>query len=358
MEDPPSAASPRTTYSAIRLDLSVVFPSAGPASEGQQIGPAVLVLAFRRADELQSVLAALNHARPRIVYISVDGPRAHVSTDADDVARVRALVQNMPLNYPRVTRFSSVNGGVGKGVCGAIDWFFSHETSGVILEDDVLIEPTSLDLMGQCLSAFESSSDIGSITLFNAVPSRIIARPSDTFRLSRIPSSQYWGTWRDRWRQVKTIDDWRETVGLDRLAEVGGHDFAKRFATELDDDIKHGNDSWEGRWITTHWARDWKVVVTNVNYSLHLGFSNQGTNSTEQPSWYPTRVVAWTGAYRWPSHWEVDGVADRWYLNQRFGLSRMKRLKRWLREVLPWLSRLWRSITVRPIRDPSRMICL
>jgi hypothetical protein len=273
-----------------------------------------------------------------------------VPTDANAVDQVWKLVQDVQMGCPVITRRSAENGGLGQGVVDAISWFFELEKEGIILEDDVCISPSSLTLAHQLLTAFRNVPDVGSVTLFSPPPARELREPSATYRFSRLPSSQYWGTWRSRWEHLTpTLLGWRAQMEPDTLERIGGLRFARYFAESMDKEVAAGFTAWEGRWIATHWMNGWRVVTTNANYSLHIGFTPTASNSVEQPSWYPTSAADWAGDYREPMKQDTDSRADKWQINQRFGLSNTKRAKRFLGRAVPGLRAAWRRRRVRPI---------
>ena len=219
----------------------------------------------------------------------------------------------------------------------------------MILEDDVCIAPGSLELMSDLLERFRGDESVGSVTLFNPVPPSRMSDPKATFRFSALPSSQYWGTWSNRWdARVRSLDHWGELVGS-TLEDAGGAAFAREMRRQLDLESQTGHPSWEYLWLVTHWARGWKSVNANLNASKHIGFGTGASNSTEQPSWYPTEFDTWDGQVRPPSSSGVDRKADQWLFNQRFALSWVKRAKAHIGKRLPWLRRAWRDRRIAQI---------
>ena len=311
---------------------------------------AVLVLAFNRPNVVKRVFEALAAARPRTVYINIDGPRAGVVSDDTAVRQVRRVAEGLEWPCPVTIRSHDSNIGLGEGVVGALDWFFSHEPEGVVLEDDVLIEPKSLTLATELLTEFRHVSSVGSISLFNPVPARYLAAPQEDLWYSRIVSTQYWATWSDRWQSLApSLEDWENRLPRRKLVDIGGSKFADFLIPAWRQEVREGGPKWEGRWMATHWFNDWRVLTTTSNYCLHLGFSQEASNSHEQPSWYPTKMESWHRSGEIKPPMSVDRAADLWRVNQRYGLSRTKILKRWVGRRIPWFRRAWRSATVRSI---------
>ena len=302
---------------------------------GFRTGPAVLLLVHRRRDLLAQTMSAIRAANPKIVYVSGDAARPDTPGDQDRVEEVWALLQRFEWGCDVRMKRQQSHGGLIHGVASGIDWFFESEESGVILEDDVLIEPSSLELASLLLEQYRDRIDVGSVTLFNSVPKRHQLHPEALTRGSQFVSSQYWGTWANRWsRYVHDPSNWREELGIDRLVQIGGSDFANFWSRKLDTANAVTGMSWETRWLYTHWINRWIVVNTNTNFSVHLGFRPDASNSFDKPSWYPSASLPWDGTCPTETEIKLDSRADRWLANQRFGLSLMKRTKHRIKAAL------------------------
>ena len=129
-----------------------------------------LVIAFRRPKQLAACLDSLIDAGVSRTYVSVDGPRLGMTDDAAQIAKVVEVVESRSDRLNISLRQAQTNGGVGQGLVDGIKWFFSHEPQGMVIEDDILIEPSSYRLATSMLWNLEADSQIGSISLFNAVP--------------------------------------------------------------------------------------------------------------------------------------------------------------------------------------------
>lgn len=314
------------------------------------VRPAVLILAYNRVRELQQVLDAVLRQSPHSVYVSVDGPKEGSGEDQRRVSEVHEAIQEYQALHVIHTRFARANGGILHGVLEGIDWFFSEQECGVVLEDDVVIAPDSLPLAASLLQELDNIRQIGSISLFNPVPNKQLAAPSEMVRLSALPSSQYWGTWSDRWNATRRLRDFSSTnratviAATEALPNRGLREFWLRRLHAH----PQGWTSWEDLWTLTHWVEMWCAAYTNRNFSIHVGFNSDATNSWDRPSWYPTTFDEAQTGTRLPFSPQTDPRADSWYFNQRFGLSPWKRIKHlvWVRfpgvrtSYLQWKTRL------------------
>ena len=312
----------------------------------QQRGPAVLILAYNRVDEFMQTLQAVVQQDPASIYVSVDGPKLDSKQDQEKVSAVRQAVQSFQVSHSITPRFAKTNGGVLDGVLDGIDWFFSQEAHGIVLEDDVVVAPDSLPLASSLLGQLKPHSKIGSISLFSPVPRSKLTHPHNPVRLGALPSSQYWGTWSDRWEvthQFRYYSPATQSQVLRAVETVPDTRLRKFWINHLASNAG-GWQCWEDLWILTHWISQWSAAYTHGNFSRHIGFTSAATNSWDQPSWYPTQyddAQAIPISHQLP---EPDPRADRWYFNQRFGLSPWKGIKRAIWSRAPWLRKSYLSV--------------
>lgn len=102
----------------------------------------VLVMAFNRPDHLGILLDRLAEVQPNTVYFAVDGPRPDRIGETEKVAQVRELRSRITWTTDVHTLFQDTNHGCGQGVSKAITWFFENVERGIILEDDIIPDPS------------------------------------------------------------------------------------------------------------------------------------------------------------------------------------------------------------------------
>lgn len=99
----------------------------------------VLIIGYRRKNEIIQVIKSVSKIKPRNLYLAMDGPKDEQSKSLCDGARAGAMeAVNWDCNLH--TKFNEKNIGIDF-ISLSIDWFFKHEDEGLILEDDVLIHP-------------------------------------------------------------------------------------------------------------------------------------------------------------------------------------------------------------------------
>src|SRR5688572_19370360 len=111
------------------------FPTAAPEDTP------VLFIIFNRPDLTKQVFEAIRKAKPSRLYIAADGPRENILGEGEKCNEARRIASDIDWECKVRTLFRDENLGCGKGPTNAITWFFSHETEGIILEDDCLPSP-------------------------------------------------------------------------------------------------------------------------------------------------------------------------------------------------------------------------
>lgn len=91
----------------------------GPAKLGSLRAP-VLLTAFNRADVFENALGKISFAKPRHVYVHIDGPKSQ--EDADEQVIMKSLIRNAELSGLKVSlRILETNLGCGAAVNAALD---------------------------------------------------------------------------------------------------------------------------------------------------------------------------------------------------------------------------------------------
>ena len=310
--------------------------------------PSVLLLLHARTRDLERVFSRVDQMNPRKIYISGDGARSRVSGEVQNVEEVWKIVEEFPWSRPILTQRAVTNLGSLKAVTNGVTWFLEQERQGLIVEDDVLIDPRGLPLVKAMLDVQSRNANVGSISMFNPVPQRKLSEPHASYRFSNLFSGWFWGTTYERWAQrVVDLENWREIITQDRLEDVGGSRFAKTWEAQLDKMSKSDFGSWEWRWLVTHWARDWTSLFANASYSSHLGFGEGASSFSHRPSWYRESTSSFDGLIKDPVHGKVDRQADSWMAAQYFGHTRWKTMKRSISRSLPRSYLLWLRLNKR-----------
>jgi hypothetical protein len=241
----------------------------------------ILVTIFVREDTAQLVLEAIRRYKPTKLYVACDGPRADRPGETELVERAKACILDhvdWDCEVKALTRTENL--GCCKAVSGAIDWFFTHEDRGIIIEDDCLPSDDFFKFCEVVIKAYENDSRIGSIAGFNPLGCGI---NSDEIFFSRYTRGWgCWATWRRAWKSFRNEAIDRDPDAVARLfhARYGwleAHLAIKAFYKfySLKERI-----SWDHRWDAACMADSMLTVVPKANLLRNIGIGRaDGTNT-------------------------------------------------------------------------------
>jgi hypothetical protein len=160
----------------------------------------VLVICYARVSNVISLIDQLHNLGIRNIYVAIDGPRTQ------QVALLQSDLMRNLLKYKEEINDSlhiwqrNENLGVAVSVISAIDWFFSKVEFGAILEDDLLPDNSFYNFLEYCLRIFSKDT---SISLISGNKPFSIARKNREICLTNYPQTWGWGTWRNRWTEIR-----------------------------------------------------------------------------------------------------------------------------------------------------------
>jgi hypothetical protein len=160
----------------------------------------VLLLFFNRKHTLRCVLEQIREYKCNRLYLASDGPRTNVHNEAQVINEIRQYVlDSIDWDCEVKTLFRDKNLGCKSAVHGAIQWFFSQEEKGIVIEDDVVVSLNFFYFCELALDLYQNDLRVGSISGRNDLG---CWGSQDTFTARRF-SCWGWASWSDR---VKGMD--------------------------------------------------------------------------------------------------------------------------------------------------------
>jgi hypothetical protein len=299
----------------------------------------VLVMAFNRPDHLSVLIDRLREMQPERLFVAIDGPRPTREGEIDRVQACRDLVATVDWPCEIQTLFQETNLGCGMGVSTAISWFFGHVERGIILEDDIIPDPSFFPYCGELLDRYEHDDRVFAISGCNFVPPEHQSRPDLPYRFSQVPHIWGWATWRRSWAQHRLdISGWRSQLPIGTLFRRMGYSVPSTvyWTSTFELLARKEVDTWDGQFVLAAMARDAWTATSNVNLVENIGFGDTATHTVEDrhdlrpvepialplaevPVVHDAKADAWTRAHHFQATWRgMLGQADR-YLRSRRG---------------------------------------
>ena len=293
---------------------------------------AVLLMGFNRPVLLQALIERLREVQSPRVYLAVDGPRTDWPGEAELVGACRSLADTIEWTPSVHTLFQDTNLGCGRGVSTAISWFFEHESRGIILEDDILPDPSFFHFCETLLDRYADDDRVFAISGCNFVPPEMQSDSEQPYRFTNVPHIWGWATWRRSWQGYHLdIENWRSRLPLKRLWQASDRSLPSMvyWASTFELLARKQIDTWDGQLVLTAMERGQLVANSNVNLIQNNGFGETATHTIEdrndlrsvEPMEFPMAEVpvvrdqkadAWTREHHFLATWTgMIGQAQR-----------------------------------------------
>jgi len=271
--------------------------------------PPVLVLACRRPEFTERLLRFLVTSGVRDIHVVVDGAKAS-SRDAGLVERTREVVRSFELPESQLL-LRDANLGGPRGIPEAIDWFFDRRERGIILEDDLLPDPSFLRFAAELLPLYEHDRRVAAIHGWSSQ----LRTPPHSYYFSRYAPGWGWATWASRWkdfdRESRLWFDVDHVRVLRELAD-GDKSFFDYWSKVLHRVYVEGTRNWDYRWLFTNFVLNRLTATASVNLVENTGFGEDASNTASKSMLFfllPKSLMQFP--LRHPPEVRADAKADR-----------------------------------------------
>jgi hypothetical protein len=243
----------------------------------------ILFIAFNRPEATQRVFSEIRNIQPTKLYIALDGPRDDVCSDELKVKHVISTVRN--INWQCDARFliRDKNVGCKKAVSSAIDWFFQHESAGIILEDDCLPSTDFFYFCKQLLLHHRDDQSVWCITGDNFQGG--MRRGTASYYYSKYPHIWGWATWKRCWDSydvgMSFWPTWRESTQFKQLFRNRAE--RTHWRTVFDRVYAGQIDTWDFQWLATVWRNGGLTATPQSNLVTNIGHGVDATH-TKKPN--------------------------------------------------------------------------
>ena len=276
-------------------------------------------MAFNRPDHLQVLINRLREVKPTKIYAAIDGPREARSDERNKVDACQTLIASIDWDCEVKTQYQEENLGCGLGVSTAISWFFMHEERGIILEDDIIPDPSFFPYCSELLNRYELEERVFALSGCNFVPSEFQSHPDQAYRFSQVPHIWGWATWRRSWEQHQLdIAGWRKQLPINKLWARAGYSLPATvyWASTFELLARKEVDTWDGQLVLASMVSEQYTITSNVNLIENIGFGKDATHTLEDRNELQPIVPIALPMLDVPV--ELDRKADRWTRQHHF----------------------------------------
>jgi hypothetical protein len=246
----------------------------------QQLQTPVIFIVFNRPLHTRASFARIAQAKPSRLLVIADGPRTNKIGEFEVCEEVRKIATAVDWPCQVEINFSSANMGCCSRVVSGLNWAFKRVDEAIILEDDVLPDPTFFPFCEQMLQHYRGNSRISMITGCNFVQDHI--RTNYSYFFSRLTHIWGWATWRESWALYdQHLKDWPEIKQTALLQEIFDSSATAAYWSKIFDSVHDGSgpDTWDYQWTYTNLIQNTLSIVPRVNLVENIGFGVGATHT-------------------------------------------------------------------------------
>jgi hypothetical protein len=239
----------------------------------------ILLLLFNRPNHTSKLIKSLEKIKPRKVYINIDGPRSNNLNDKYLCKKVYELVKKINWKCKVNIRKFDFNNGCRKSVKNAIDYFFSKEKYGIILEDDCIPCVNFFDFCTKILKKYYNINKVKSISGNNFQKNK--DQYIYDYYFSKYMHCWGWATWRRAWKEYDDeLLKWKKITNSNYWKKLHPNILeSKYWKAKIDLVQKKKIDSWAYVWLASIWINKGIVVNPSINLVNNIGFDGSGLHT-------------------------------------------------------------------------------
>jgi len=302
-----------------------------------QTKSAVLFVLFNRPDTTRQVFNQIRAAKPNRLYLTADGPRPGFPDDEKLCKQTREIVAEIDWDCEVKTLFRDENAGCKNGVSAAINWFFSQEEEGIILEDDCLPASSFFKFCDTLLEKYRHDTRIRHITGCNLQFGKKWG--SGSYYFSNRTHVWGWASWRRVWDDYDlNLDKYNATDIKQQMKNIYDDDLVAESWANIFKELKAGKiNSWAYPLDFANFFNNGLVIIPNENLISNIGFSAGATHTIDKNSVYANIPLVEINEIQHPIFLLPEKQADLSIMNRDFDVAERRRKQNsWHRKIKRW----------------------
>ena len=277
----------------------------------------VVLFAFKRADELQKTITALQAnylAEETELYVFVDGPRR--DDEIQKVEAVRTLVDAIS-GFKQIHRtYSELNIGCANSIIAGVSQVLKRHSTVIVVEDDVVTTPNFLDFMNQSLDQYADIPTVFSVGGYTFPFKRPTGYTDDGYFFPRT-CAWGWAIWADRWQGVDwaltDFDDFMNDSMARQQFKAGGSDRLRMLQRAKSREI----DAWDIRLCYHEFKVGGYTLYPTVSKTVNIGVdSPDSTTEVIYDRYKPLLDNGQQRQFTLPKSVQTHAAYNRWFLRK------------------------------------------
>ncbi len=238
----------------------------------------IVLFVYKRIDHAKTVINALlenDEACSSSLFIFSDAPATE--SDKQGVESVREYIRTVSGFKEVNIEERKTNYGIEKSELDGVTRVLDRFGRVIILEDDIEVSRQFLGYMNYCLDTYENDKSIYTITGYSFLKSE--PHNDNLFGCTRSFAAWGWGTWNDRWQNMKrflTKEDVRYVVRNKSKLDNG-----QEFSYLLLHQYKKGSITWDVAWYYSCCRNDGLTLFPYNSLVNNIGMDGSGVHFSD-----------------------------------------------------------------------------
>jgi hypothetical protein len=233
----------------------------------------ILFLTYKRYKTAIRVFESIRKIKPKKLYFASNAPRDH--KEIFEVEKVRGIIKKIDWQCELIKIFHTKHMEVKHSIPTSINFFFSKEKYGIILEDDCLPLKSFFLFCEKMLINYENNTSINSICGSRFVKNK---GKSETY-LSKYNHAWGWATWKSRWKNfdahIKFWPKYKKTKFF--LNYNPDRDEFDYWTKVFNKTYKKKINTWDYAWTACSWYHNQLSVIPPTALVQNIGFGRDAT---------------------------------------------------------------------------------
>lgn len=332
-----------------RLMIVKEFPETEQIAMRYQVKSPVLLVVFNRPYETEAILDVLKRVGVRKLYVVADAPRPGKRNDPEACAKTLELFKRLDWQCEVHLNVNSTNRGSYATIPAGIDWFFTQEEAGIILEDDCFPSESFFRYCDVLLEQYWNDSKI--MWINGSTIGYQPAKPAQPYLITSYAISWGWATWSDSWKNIRASLYRAPEGGINYAVlrfYLGGRWRAMLFWRWMFK-ASYAINNWDYRALYGMWEKGGIACAPPVNLVKNVGAGGDSMHGGTGKSDPRFNIPAMNVDFAFDPIEDISASADfDTYLEKHFHRVGMARaFKAFIIAEFPWVRtlvrRLWRK---------------
>jgi hypothetical protein len=240
----------------------------------------VLLLLFNRPEHTKVIFEEVRNAKPKKLYISIDGPRSNNKLDEVNINLIKDfIINNIDWDCNVKTLFRESNIGCKNAVSSAISWFFENENNGIILEDDCLPLNSFFSFCDELLTKYENDERVRHISGVNFLNSEIDI--PESYYFSKFTHVWGWASWKRVWKDYSK--DILKYYDLNKFSKIYNIYPDRKICDAIIKELKRVQieklNTWDYQYLFLNFINNGLTIIPKYSLVKNIGFDLNSTHT-------------------------------------------------------------------------------